>query len=280
MVSDILVVHELLNRKLTLQPMPEAHASLERPLLTIGQGWAVYVGPVEPGRPHRHQASQLAWCTTGTLKLEGAWGTLEAHGHVLPAGELHRLVASQPVRMLFVDPGMTSGTSAEEVTPLTVSQASALERELLNWLHNPTTSSAPHERVYAAQGGRWPDILNWLDQKLDGTVRAEDAAAAVGLSPSHFMHWFRQASGLSFRAFVRWLRLQRAVRTLSTGATLTEAAHLAGFADSAHLSRTFVATFGVRAAPLRSARIVCSDAVQPPISGLGNLAAELHMQVG
>ena len=29
------------------------------------------------------------------------------------------------------------------------------------------------------------------------------------------------------------------------GASLTEAAHLAGFADSAHLSRTFRAMFGV-----------------------------------
>ena len=29
------------------------------------------------------------------------------------------------------------------------------------------------------------------------------------------------------------------------GANLTEAAHLAGFADSAHLSRTFRAMFGV-----------------------------------
>lgn len=245
--------------------MLEVHASLDRPLLTIGQGWAVYVGPVEPGRPHRHQASQLAWCATGTLTLEGAWGTLEAHGHVLPAGALHRLVAAQPVRMLFVDPSMTGGASSEEVTPLTASHASSLERELLDWLHNPEPPTALHEQVGASQRGRWPDIVTWLDQKLEGTVRAQDAAAAAGLSPSHFMHWFRQASGLSFRAFVRWLRLQRAVRTLATGATLTEAAHLAGFADSAHLSRTFVATFGVRPAPLRSARIVCSDAVRPPI---------------
>lgn len=238
---------------------------MDRPLLTIGRGWAVYVGPVEPGRPHRHQASQLAWCATGTLRLEGAWGTLEACGHVLPAGVQHRLVASQPVRMLFVDPGMTSGAVSAEVRALTASQASALEGELMEWLRHPLSASVQHERVDAAQRGRWPDILDWLEQKLDGTVRAEDAAAAAGLSSSHFMHWFRQASGLSFRAFVRWLRLQRAVRTLATGATLTEAAHLAGFADSAHLSRTFVATFGVRPAPLRSARIVCSDAAQPPI---------------
>lgn len=249
--------------------MPDAGALFDRPLLSIGRGWAVYVGPVLPGRPHRHQAAQLAWCPTGNVKLEGAWGTLEAPGHVLPAGLPHRIMAAQPVRMLFVDtrllPGDASLCSKPDVRPLTASQATALEGELMAWLEKPS-SGAPDERLHPTERGRLPAVLEWLDQALEASVRVEDAAAAAGLSPSHFMHWFREASGMSFRAFVRWLRLQRAVRTLATGATLTEAAHLAGFADSAHLSRTFVATFGVPPAPLRSAQIVCTDTARPPIS--------------
>lgn len=249
--------------------MFEGQVPLDRPLLCIGQGWAVYVGPVAPGRLHRHQASQLAWCPTGTVKLEGGWGMLEAPGHSLPAGVPHRLLAAQPVRMLFVDPGMTKGYSPPRAMPgvsaLSARQALALESELVSWLEKPS-SGAPDEHPLPPQHGRWPVVLGWLEQSLETAIRVEDAAAAANLSPSHFMHWFRQASGLSFRAFVRWLRLQRAVRTLATGATLTEAAHLAGFADSAHLSRTFVTTFGVSPAPLRSARIVCADVARPPIS--------------
>jgi len=240
-------------------------------MLWIGQGWAVYVGPVSPGRPHRHQAAQLAWCPTGNVELEGAWGKLDAPGHVLPAGVQHRILAAQPVRMLFVDPsllvmaGDASMCSKPPVRALTSSQATALEGELMGWLEKPP-SGVPDERPHPMEHGRWPAVLEWLEHAIEAAVRVEDAAAATGLSPSHFMHWFREASGLSFRAFVRWLRLQRAVRTLATGATLTEAAHLAGFADSAHLSRTFVATFGVPPAPLRSAHIVCSGTARPPIS--------------
>lgn len=211
----------------------------------------------------------MAWCPSGTVKLEGGWGTLEAPGHSLPAGVPHRLLAAQPVRMLFVDPGMTKGHSSLRsklgVSALSARQVTALERELVAWLENPS-SRAPDEQPAPPQHGRWPMVLGWLEQALETAVRVEDAAASASLSPSHFMHWFRQASGLPFRAFVRWLRLQRAVRILATGATLTEAAHLAGFADSAHLSRTFVATFGVSPAPLRSARVVCADVARPPIS--------------
>ena len=230
--------------------MPEAQERFDRPLLSIGRGWALYVGRVLPGRPHRHQAAQLAWCPTGAVKLEGAWGTLEAPGHVLRAGVPHYILAMQPVRMLFVDPSLLvlTGDASIGVQPdvkaLTASQATALESELIAWIEKPS-SGAPDHRPLPMPEGRWPAVLDWLEQALEAAVRVEDAAAAAGLSPSHFMHWFREASGMSFRAFVRWLRLQRAVRTLATGATLTEAAHLAGFADSAHLSRTFVATFGV-----------------------------------
>lgn len=251
--------------------MSEPCARFDHPLLCIGQGWAVHAGPVSPGRSHRHQAAQLAWCPTGTVEIEGAWGKLDAPGHVLPAGVPHRILAAQPVRMLFADPSLllladdASMWTKPDVRALTAGQAAALESELMAWLEKPTPE-APDERNIPTEHWRWPAVLGWLEQALEASVRVDDAAAAAGLSRSHFMHWFREVSGLPFRAFVRWLRLQRAVRTLATGATLTEAAHLAGFADSAHLSRTFVATFGVPPAPLRSAHIVCTATARPPIS--------------
>lgn len=252
--------------------MVEAGA-LEQPLLTIGRGWAVYVGPVEPGRVHRHQAAQLAWCSEGKLTLEGTWGMLEAPGHFLPAGVPHRLMASQPVRMVYLDPAtmkdspLPSRTAA--VAALTALQAGALELELDRWLNDEAWTDARCAPRGPHGDERWGTVLQWLEQALDAPVRVVDAAHAVSLSPSRFMHWFAGVSGLSFRAYVRWLRLQLAVRSLADGNTLTEAAHLAGFADSAHLTRTFVATFGVRPASLRSARIVCADSAEPPVSPHG-----------
>jgi AraC family transcriptional regulator len=41
------------------------------------------------------------------------------------------------------------------------------------------------------------------------------------------------------------------VQLYANGSSLTQAAHSAGFADSAHFSRTFRRTFGLAAAELR-----------------------------
>jgi AraC-like DNA-binding protein len=61
----------------------------------------------------------------------------------------------------------------------------------------------------------------------------------AGLSPSRFAHVFTESIGIPLRPYLRWLRLQRAARELMSGSAVTQAAHVAGFADAAHLTRTF-----------------------------------------
>jgi len=58
------------------------------------------------------------------------------------------------------------------------------------------------------------------------------------------MHVFTRSVGVPLRPYVRWLRLQRAAAELTTGSSVTDAAHAAGFADAAHLTRTFREMFG------------------------------------
>ena len=64
-------------------------------------------------------------------------------------------------------------------------------------------------------------------------------AGIAGLSPSRFMHAFTESVGVPVRPYILWLRLQRAACDLMNGASVTNAAHRAGFADSAHMTRTF-----------------------------------------
>ena len=73
----------------------------------------------------------------------------------------------------------------------------------------------------------------------------ETLAERVHLSPSRFAHLFKDEVGVPVRRYVLWLKMRRALDHAIAGDSLTSAAISAGFADSAHLSRTVRAMMGV-----------------------------------
>jgi len=75
--------------------------------------------------------------------------------------------------------------------------------------------------------------------------RAADIALELNLSESRFLHLFKDTMQIPWRPYLLWRRLICAVQTLQLGKTATEAAYIAGFSDSAHLSRTFKKQFGL-----------------------------------
>ena len=75
--------------------------------------------------------------------------------------------------------------------------------------------------------------------------RAADIAVELNLSESRFLHLFKDTMQIPWRPYLLWRRLICAVQTLQEGKSATEAAYIAGFSDSAHLSRTFKKQFGL-----------------------------------
>jgi AraC-like DNA-binding protein len=86
-----------------------------------------------------------------------------------------------------------------------------------------------------------------LRERLAETVTMAEIAQAVHLSPERFRHLFLKETGIRFRPYVLWLRIEVALAAYAAGNSLTEAAYAGGFADSAHLSRTFKRMVGVPA---------------------------------
>ncbi len=76
---------------------------------------------------------------------------------------------------------------------------------------------------------------------------AHHLAREAALSVSQLERLFSGSLGLSVRRLVLWQRLRRALALALAGSSLTDAAHAAGFADSAHLSRSIRRQFGIRA---------------------------------
>jgi len=89
--------------------------------------------------------------------------------------------------------------------------------------------------------------IEYLQSKATKTSSAREVASQVHLSESRLGHLFKQQVGIPVRRYQMWLRLMDAIDYAFAGHTLTSAAAHAGFADSAHFSRTFQAMFGLPA---------------------------------
>jgi AraC family transcriptional regulator len=73
----------------------------------------------------------------------------------------------------------------------------------------------------------------------------KQVAAVACLSPSRFRHLFTEQTGMGVRQYILWRRFVSVWERRMNGASLSTAAHAAGFADSAHLTRTSRRMFGI-----------------------------------
>jgi AraC-like DNA-binding protein len=111
-------------------------------------------------------------------------------------------------------------------------------RALVRELAGTAAATEPSDtRVLAA--------IAHIVERIDNAPSLEEVASLVNLSASRFRHLFVAQTGMPMRTYVLWRRLLHVWTLLMRGETLTGAAHAAGFADSAHLSRTARAMFGL-----------------------------------
>lgn len=212
---------------------------------------------------HAHHAVQITLAVRGSFTLETRERFIEGRAAAVAPDTEHAFQGDGAVVHLFVDPDSRDGRdlqtalfAGEPLVTLSDIELASLEstrsdkalidagRDLLARL-TPATNrdSRPELRVRKMSA--------WAAERLENPVTLEEAAAHVGLSTGRARHLFVEGTGMPFKTYVLWLRLMRAVEMHSAGASLTAAAHGAGFSDSSHLSRTFKRMFGIAADSLR-----------------------------
>ncbi|WP_219509452.1 helix-turn-helix domain-containing protein [Nonomuraea ceibae] len=211
------------------------------------QGWAAlrpgvlcYGGRIGATGPHAHRAAQFL--TGEGLVLRGADGRDHAvRAALIPANAPHTIVRGTADGLLaLVDPARIGQPGGGEAAP---GSAAAWrlgpdvpvtgDLDTLTALVDALTGHVPPRPPHPALAGAERAVR----RMLPGRVRLSDVARAVHLSESRLSHLFTAEFGLPFRPYVLWARLDGVWSALAAGATLTEAAHAAGFADAAHLSR-------------------------------------------
>ncbi|MUL65141.1 hypothetical protein BOO86_11750 [Mycobacterium sp. CBMA 234] len=88
--------------------------------------------------------------------------------------------------------------------------------------------------------GLHPQLSRALDLIYNRTTDSVDLASVareMAMSPDYLGRLCRQQTGVSFSAVTRWARLLSGLKHLADGEQVTDAAHLAGFADGSHANR-------------------------------------------
>lgn len=231
-------------------------------LLILGPDRLFYRGPPVDGAHHRHHALQLALSLGAPLTLEAEAQAQaqaqESMGFVIAADTNHRLAGgAAEIALLYLEPESAAGQQLQQrlPQPAWAYQPSAglqqaardadAQFEALRTLWLAELGVASAETAPAAIDSRIADTLAHLAATTGQASSAATLAARVQLSPDRLMHLFAETTGTSLRSYALWAKLKTALRIALAGASLTEAAHAAGFADSAHLTHSFKAMFGL-----------------------------------
>ena len=252
------------------------------------EGASAWIFSAPPGEKypktdyHAHHAVQLTFALTGRVDFDSDDGPIGGVAIAVAPDARHSFEGTGLVVHLFVEPEgelgraiMSSLFGHGSIAPIPTRGLGDLLQRLRATFEDPRASderlTAHAKDLIAAVAGasdqlrthdpRIDKVIAWMSERLDEeALGLGDAARVIGLSPGRARHLFVQQTGLPFKTYLLWLRLVRAVEIFAVGESLTEAAHGAGFADQAHLSRTFRRMFGIAAASLSIAPISSSRA--------------------
>lgn len=220
---------------------------------------------------HAHHAVQVTLALDGQFRLDTRDAHISGHAVAVAADAQHAFEPEGLMTLIFIEPESRAGRAVArrlfagaELTAIPSNILGDLRERITAAYRGPVRSDVLlvnlGRELVAALGvdafAGEPDprirkVIAWAAAQIEEPVGLSDAVAISGLSASRLRHLFVEQTGLPFKTYLLWLRLTRAVERFAAGATLTEAAHDAGFADSAHLSRTFRRMFGIAPANLR-----------------------------
>ncbi|MHA7666859.1 helix-turn-helix domain-containing protein [Mycolicibacterium sp. HS_4_1] len=225
------------------------------PVWEIGQAQAMVVGTFGDLEIHRHPAVQVGVGMTGplTVRTDGA-APRSGHVVVIASGAGHAVRADPDDVMLalYLAPHTWPGVALHalsqsesddgiwmpaggHVLARAVADAFAADPEMAAAALIDRLCGDPEEQPVLH-----PQLRQAMDLIYSGTTDSVDLTAVareVAVSPDYLGRLCRQQTGVSFSAATRWVRLLSGLKHLADGEHVTDAAHLAGFADGSHANR-------------------------------------------
>ena len=233
----------------------------------MGRGRALYCGPLQHLEAHVYGTNVLHVGIYRPFRIrldDGVWRS--CHCALVPPGVRHALDMAGSVHgKLFIERDSLDSAGFRERFPYSATSACFFHdaeaiacfqriheedpvRELVEQYVDKLLNS--EAQSISAFDPRIQQVIELICREPDRNFSQVELAALIGLSPSRFLHLFRQHTGVSYRRFRAWKRMMTAFELLQASDNMTRAAMDAGFADATHFSHSFRDTFGVNPAPV------------------------------
>ncbi len=247
----------------TRQAVIQAVETAPRPVV----GFAMdYPAGLATGQ-HAHPRAQLIYAVSGVMRIDtpgAAYVVPPSTALFLPADALHAVRMDGPVAMraLFLreDAASRAGsrTAVIAVSPLLREVILAACAEPLHWelggrahhltelaLDEIARATALPLRLEMPRDDRLLRVVVALRARPDDPRGLDDLAGMAGASPRTLARLFRAETGLSFRQWRQQVRMTEALGVLSTGATPSRAATIAGYGSLPAFGAAFRSLFGM-----------------------------------
>jgi AraC-like DNA-binding protein len=231
-------------------------------------GGAVFVGTAGVLPAHAHQAIQICFLFDGRIRLrpaeDGPWTDYDLG--LVPSQHPHGMDGSRTHygATLFVEPETREGRALAErylrggIANLDRAPVESLVRELraavlerrdrnaiVDRARRLVQGLAQHSEPSVTSDDRIVRAVRYVNEHLSAPLTLKQVASVAYLSPSRFRHLFAEQIGMGLRQYILWRRFVSVWEHRMNGASLSTAAHAAGFADSAHLARTSRRMIGI-----------------------------------
>jgi AraC-like DNA-binding protein len=259
--------------------MPARAAPASPPKLFVWGARTLFLGQALGLSAHRNAVAVLCAGIDGPFEVasdpkQPAAGYMTCRTALIPANTLHHLRCGDgTMAFLYVDARSDDFrrlNAAMELTRNSVGLKLATEVAYLDRLGELRDGAPWREARIAIATTLGLGAATREDKRIAATLRAlreqpgephplDEVAERVRLSPSRFLHLFKAVTGVPFRRYKMWLRMGAAIRRMSAGLPLTEAALAAGFSSSSHFSSAFREMFGLPPSQLAASHLTIQD---------------------
>lgn len=236
---------------------------IEQNKIYFKDNWGFFIGSFVDNLPHTHYAIQLSISLNSKISItDGHSNKFNFNHFIIKHNVKHQLMCKDHHLLLLINPVSTVGHflhhySKNDISEFTHSVTMQLQKSGINFFSGKSKFETLISEISKiletlvceikehdhSVDERIKIAIHYLESNFDRVIPVEEIAEKCALSPSRFLHLFKEKTGVTYRKVQQWNKASKSFELLFKQ-SLTETAHQLGFTDSSHFTKVFKETFG------------------------------------